>query len=98
MLNEFVTFQLEFLPLLKICYGGDVPTCYYRKDCGKVNSLKEESCQVSCVKRGTALKLNYEVKAPGSILRYALKHLCVSHVLLDEPRKKSLSSDGKGGL
>ena len=53
----------------KICYGGDVPTCYYRKECGKVSSLKEESCQVSCVKRGTALKLNYEVKAPGSILR-----------------------------
>ena len=69
LLNEFITFQLKFLSILKICYGGDVPTCYYRKECGKVSSLKEESCQVSCVKRGTALKLNYEVKAPGSILR-----------------------------
>ena len=27
--------------------------------------------EVGCVKRGTALKLSFEVDAPGSILRYA---------------------------
>lgn len=76
----------------KICYGGDVPTCYYRKECGKVSSLKEESCQVSCVKRGTALKLNYEVKAPGSILSWqyrSLDHDIGFGVFFSEVEKKS---------
>lgn len=53
----------------KVCYGGDVPRSYYRKENSKVDCLKEESFQEGCVKRGTALKLNYEVEAPGSILR-----------------------------
>ena len=46
-----------------------MPTCYYRKENDKMDSLKEESYQVGCVKRGTALKLHYVVEAPGSILR-----------------------------
>lgn len=54
----------------KICYGGDVPVSYYCKKNDKVDSLKEESYQVGCVKRGTALKLNFEVESPGSVLRY----------------------------
>lgn len=61
------------LSLLKICYGGEVPSSYYRKQSDKADILKEESYQVGCVKRGTALKLNYEVDAPGSILRYGEK-------------------------
>lgn len=54
----------------KICYGGDVPACYYRKENRRSDSLKEESFQVGCVKRGTALRLSYEVEAPGSILSW----------------------------
>jgi len=57
------------LSLLKICYGGEVPSSYYHKQSDKADILMEESYQVECVKRGSALKLNYEVDAPGSILR-----------------------------
>jgi len=34
-----------------------------------VDSLTEESYQVGCVKRGTALKLSFEVESAGSVLR-----------------------------
>ena len=54
---------------LKICYGGDVPVSYYCKDNYKLDSLTEESYQVGCVKRGTALKLSFEVETAGSVLR-----------------------------
>lgn len=49
-----------------------MPVFYYCKENVKADSLKEESYQVGCVKRGTALKLNFEVDSPGSVLRYAL--------------------------
>ena len=46
-----------------------MPSSYYHKQSDKADILMEESYQVECVKRGSALKLNYEVDAPGSILR-----------------------------
>lgn len=46
-----------------------MPASYYCKENDKADSLKEESYQVGCVKRGTALKLNYEVDSPGTVLR-----------------------------
>ena len=42
---------------------------YYCKDNYKLDSLTEESYQVGCVKRGTALKLSFEVETAGSVLR-----------------------------
>ena len=78
-LKSFVKLSLKIVSWLtcfsyhiKICYGGDVPVFYYCKENVKADSLKEESYQVGCVKRGTALKLNFEVDSPGSVLRYAL--------------------------
>ncbi|XP_078362571.1 SEC14-like protein 2 [Oculina patagonica] len=59
----------------KICYGGDVPAFYYGKENDKADSLKEESYQVGCVKRGTALKLNFEVDSPGSVLSWQYRSL-----------------------
>jgi len=59
----------------KICYGGEVPSSYYHKQSDKADILMEESYQVECVKRGSALKLNYEVDAPGSILSWQYRSL-----------------------
>lgn len=58
----------------KICYGGDVPESYYCKDCDKPDTWTDEQMyEVGCVKRGTALKLSFEVDAPGSILSWQYK-------------------------
>lgn len=57
----------------KICYGGDVPESYYHKDNNKTEIWTNEQYEVGCVKRGTALKLNFEVEVPGSVLSWQYK-------------------------
>lgn len=59
----------------RICYGGDVPLTYYCNENYKTDSLTEESYQVGCVKRGTALKLSFEVESAGSVLSWQYKSL-----------------------
>ena len=63
---------------LKICYGGDVPLTYYCNENYKTDSLTEESYQVGCVKRGTALKLFFEVESAGSVLRYSRSNIVLT--------------------
>lgn len=73
--GSFLVCSLKyFSSYFKIRYGGDVPAFYQCKENDNADSLKEESYQVGCVKRGTALKLNFEVDSPGSVLRYAALH------------------------
>ena len=46
-----------------------MPTSYYFRD-EPGNSCKDDTFLTGCIKRGTVLKLHYEVEIPGSVLRY----------------------------
>lgn len=54
---------LRFL-LLQIKYGGTVPKSYYVQD-----SVKVEYDNSVTINRGSCLQLDYDVEAPGSLLR-----------------------------